>query len=337
MTVAVPQPLLEQTVSMINQVLASTFGRRVTRLFFSRAVLGVDLKLAGQHAAKLLKMLEVAKSQQSIVVTTGATIKTLMLKVVELMEPADKATDDLWLDQLAIATTLRGILDLFSGGVALLDECDLLLHPLKSEMNFPMHHRQPLQLLEERADICERLVDGIFPTTETTQIETELHAAIEAEIYAGKAEKALQSSPHTVLADKDFYTPHLLPALVDWLLPSLTHKLDHRDALLAPLHVDASQAWASETTDRTTEVFRDSAEATVLTHGASCALDGEPDSFWCSRDESESSRICSWGVVLDSVVSVGAIDITFREFSPVRHRCHLCLLPVFAFHHAIRD
>jgi hypothetical protein len=326
-TVAVPQPLLEQAVSMINHVLASTFGRRVTRLFFSRAMLGVDLKLARQHAAKLLKTLEVAKLQGSIVVTTGATIKALMLKVVELMEPADKATDDLWLDQLAVATTLRGVLDLFSGGVALLDECDLLLHPLKSEMNFPVHHRQPLQLLEERVDICERLVDGLFPTTgpasETTQIEMELRAAIAAEIAAGKTEKALQSSPHTVLADKDFYTPHLLPALADWLLLSLTHKLEQRDALLAPLYVDTSQAWASETTDRTTEVFRNSAEVTVLTHGASCALDGEPDSFWCSEDESESFRVCSWGVTLDSVVSVGAIDITFREFSPVRQRSTL--------------
>ena len=51
---------------------------------------------------------------------------------------------------------------MWRGGVALLDECDMILHPLRSEMNFPIGLKQPLAMMEERVAVSQRLVDGLF-------------------------------------------------------------------------------------------------------------------------------------------------------------------------------
>ena len=43
-----------------------------------------------------------------------------------------------------------------TGGIALLDEVDLLLHPLKSELNFPVGERDPLDGSPFRWDFAVR-------------------------------------------------------------------------------------------------------------------------------------------------------------------------------------
>eukprot|EP01052_Picozoa_sp_SAG31_P007493 SAG31_NODE_357_length_17115_cov_64.211801_5_plen_770_part_00 len=314
-TVVVPQPLLEQAVSMISQALASTFGRRVTRLFFSRSCLGQNLDLARQNAAQLAATLQTARSQGSVVVTTGAAIKAIMLKVIELTEQANKATEDLWLDRLAVSTKLQGALDVFRDGVALLDECDLLLHPLRSEMNFPVHQKKPLAMMNERADIGERLVDALFPLAYPTLdaiSEQENYEAIEAVISIGKHDRALQSSPHVVITDRDFYRPCMLTAFANWLMPPLMRKVNHCDALLKPIKVSSVQTWSTK--HRGTD------------HNSGCAVDEDPDSFYCS-DESNGSHKCSWGITLTRTHSLGAVDITYRQHSPFLGRSGLSMVP----------
>ena len=245
MTVAVPQPLIEQAVSMLSRVLASIFGRSLTRFFFSRSVLGTDPELILATSKNMYTILKAAREAGSIVITTGASIKALLLKTVELMETSSRRAKG-WQVSLAIAVPLRGILELWTDGVALLDECDLLLHPLRSEMNFPIHEKKPLAMMAERTLVAERLVDGFFVGLEDTVDDRRLRAAIRRQLEKGKAEKALQSSPHVVLADKEFYQPHLLPVLADWLLPALRERLEHRDALLAPLAASPTFDWFLE-------------------------------------------------------------------------------------------
>ena len=85
--------------------------------------------------------------------------------------------------------------------------------------------------------MAERLVDGLFPCSEDGGRDAELRAAIHAKLAAGLEEKALQSSPHIVLADKNFYEPNLGPVLADWLLPMLHERLTHRPLLYRTITV----------------------------------------------------------------------------------------------------
>ena len=62
------------------------------------------------------------------------------------------------------AEELSRILYLFREGVMLLDEVDLILHPLKSELNFPIGEKFDLDGSEdgERWSLAIHLVDAIF-------------------------------------------------------------------------------------------------------------------------------------------------------------------------------
>ena len=46
---------------------------------------------------------------------------------------------------------MQRIHGLFSSGIALLDEVDLILHPLKSELNWPLGEKQPLDMSNLRS------------------------------------------------------------------------------------------------------------------------------------------------------------------------------------------
>ena len=65
--------------------------------------------------------------------------------IVDLFERSNLAEKDLVADEMAaILKMWRGDPTGGGGGVALLDEVDLLLHPLKSELNFPIGEKEPL-------------------------------------------------------------------------------------------------------------------------------------------------------------------------------------------------
>ena len=44
----------------------------------------------------------------------------------------------------------------------ILDEVDLLLHPLKSELNFPIGHKQLLDMYKQRYQLPIHLLDAFF-------------------------------------------------------------------------------------------------------------------------------------------------------------------------------
>jgi hypothetical protein len=100
-----------------------------------------------------------ARATRSIVVTTPEAIKSLTLKMVEMHhsnctadlhrlvgmeESNNKREKEKYAKHQAMLETgdeLAKVIDLWSarqGGVLLMDEVDLLLHPLRSELNFPM-------------------------------------------------------------------------------------------------------------------------------------------------------------------------------------------------------
>ena len=95
-------------------------------------------------------------------------------------------------------------------GVFLLDEVDMLLHPLRSELNFPIGEKFPLTPNPSRWDLPIYLLDIIlrasYVAMENDNISDD--ATIRELVDAfrnGLHEKTLQRTPHLVLLDHEFY------------------------------------------------------------------------------------------------------------------------------------
>lgn len=117
---------------------------------------------------------------------------------------------------------------LFSSGVVLLDEVDLILHPLKSELNWPLGEKQPLDMTTQRGapglrwDLPLVLLDAVvFHTSrrlatddlaETSSACALLRKIVKV-IDKGLGLKKLQRNPHVVVLDKVFYADEIMPLL----------------------------------------------------------------------------------------------------------------------------
>ena len=77
-------------------------------------------------------------------------MKSLQLK---LLEKLDVLRDERRKQHPSMEHDVRAlvqVLGLFRGGVLIMDEVDLLLHPLKSELNFPIGDKHKLDFSPER-------------------------------------------------------------------------------------------------------------------------------------------------------------------------------------------
>ena len=259
------------------------FSRQVMREAFGplvrKSVLTFHFSRASSVSHQLVRKLEWAAQSSAVVCSTPASIKSLVLKFVELMHElghlrghkADvqeerssslfnrvrgKVTDvvthvgaDVGLlkrsTSAATAIDLHGeaalythLLSILRQGTLLLDEVDLILHPLKSELNWPLGSKNPLDftLREVRHKGTVRtgmrwllpwhMLDAIFfvetgrmsvgfsQSGQATKLLTELKQVIDTAIQLNQA----QANPHIVLLNRDFYDAELLPRLGKWLL-----------------------------------------------------------------------------------------------------------------------
>ena len=97
------------------------------------------------------RSLENAVLNRGIVVATPTTLKSIMLSYIEV-EQQLKLTELTFAQREKFKVQsheLCKILTLFKEGVMLLDEVDLILHPLKSELNFPIGDKFDLDGSEE--------------------------------------------------------------------------------------------------------------------------------------------------------------------------------------------
>ena len=109
--------------------------------------------------------------------------------------------------------TLASVLGLFRRSVALLDEVDVLLHPLRSELNWPQGERHPINFAPMRWQLPFHLLDGaLYPSRK--QCTATWHESPEAQLLLSQlceAHKegmrvcALQAVPHTTLLERSFY------------------------------------------------------------------------------------------------------------------------------------
>jgi hypothetical protein len=136
--------------------------------------------------------------------------------IVDLRHQADLAT---------------GILAIFHAGALLLDEVDLILHPLKSELNWPMGGKKLLDLTRNKAGnglrweipwfLSEAVLGTHFEYGLTVDLQSReaqgLLKSIRDEIEQGRTQKLIQTTPHIVLLSREFYDQKLRPLLARWM------------------------------------------------------------------------------------------------------------------------
>ncbi|DAZ97871.1 TPA: LOW QUALITY PROTEIN: hypothetical protein N0F65_003298 [Lagenidium giganteum] len=235
-THVMPTALLEQS----RQVLRGRFSNVVLRkkvftFEFDRSVAD-DPALA----VKLFEKLNRARLQGDVVCASPESIKSLMLKVVELLHSLEESSDvidhsmvgvsqnirrirRILEDRSDMADELHRIIRLWQDGVLIMDEVDVLLHPLRSELNFPIGNKFPIDLAANRWELPIFLIDAVLGKPEASEahqsnvLVRELHSVL----ADGYAAHALQRFPHLVLLDAEFYQTRMMPILIqiamEWL------------------------------------------------------------------------------------------------------------------------
>lgn len=140
----VPSALLEFSRAVLRSRFTRVLPKAVHTLRFDRTV------RRGRTLVRLHNKLLDAKRSRGVVVTTPEAVKSLFLKYLELQHQLEEAPPLDTLSESAqtrlqvcslMADQLAQTVQLFRGGTLLLDEVDMLLHPLRSELNFPIGAR----------------------------------------------------------------------------------------------------------------------------------------------------------------------------------------------------
>lgn len=115
-------------------------------------------------------------------------------------------------------------MQLFKKGVVVLDEVDLILHPLKSELNFPTGEKYDLDFSPLRWNFAIHLLDAflfgengrISFCFEESDLAKSTLTVLNKKIEEGYQKRALQRSPHLVLLNEDYYHSVLKPTAAEW-------------------------------------------------------------------------------------------------------------------------
>lgn len=226
-TQVVPSALLEFSRSVMRSRFTRVISKRIHTFSFDRTVKRV------RNITRLFDKLDAARKTRGVVVTTPEAIKSLMLKHLELLHQMEEAPAKLSEQaqrrlrvKSEMADQLARVMTLWQKGVLFMDEVDLLLHPLRSELNFPIGAKKPLDLSPHRWELPIHLLEAVF-FTETGILPSAFrdsstaHAVllkIKKVIEYGIRNRFLQTSPHLVLLDQAFYFDKLKPLLAAWVL-----------------------------------------------------------------------------------------------------------------------
>ncbi len=155
-----------------------------------------------QVTAELLGKLQTAREMRSVVVTSPSSVKSFVLKFIEICHNLNrqkhlkdekrfvkvkksfrnKISQFLGLSRPKLdvlspeeiedfrfqASVAEEIFEIFRDSVEIMDEVDIILHPLKSELNWPLGMKEPLDFTRSsignglRWGIPSHLLDAIF-------------------------------------------------------------------------------------------------------------------------------------------------------------------------------
>jgi hypothetical protein len=215
----VPPALLEFSRSIMRSTFSSIMYKRVYTLSFDRS--------SPANPAIYSKLFSASK-KRGVVISTPTSVKSIMLKLIENM---DAIVDEGHQKSLSIqkdVTELSKVLKLFRESVLIMDEVDLILHPLKSELNFPIGAKHDLDFNPLRWKLPVHILDAVFysergniskslgfrDSNRAKSILEELKVVIDE----GYRIKALQRSPHIVLLNPAFYDSSMKPIIAKWIL-----------------------------------------------------------------------------------------------------------------------
>jgi len=213
----VPPALLEFSRSIMRSTFSTVMYKRVFTFHFDRATI--------PHPSMLTK-LRSAVAARGVVISTPTSVKSVMLKLLEtqqhLMDLTLPRTRELEHERDVLVAMLRE----FQDGVLLMDEVDMILHPLKSELNFPIGAKHELDFDPLRWKLAMHVLDAVYyratPVVPAdfrdSKVAASLLEQISAAIGTGLLERHMQSSPHIVLLNADFYYSTVLPLMCDWVM-----------------------------------------------------------------------------------------------------------------------
>jgi hypothetical protein len=264
-----PEALLDHSIGEIADKLKQVTKRPVVKFEFHRKRAEDQAEAVLARYTHILQMLRTARQDRGIVCSNPSSIKSLMLEFVDSLQHimaeqqkhpvlslSEAAVTQLeWAaryrlknackeacEQLVGAKVheleeqvhvLRQILELFrSRAIALVDEVDLVLHPLKSELNFPIGTKQECDLSSERWQLPIHLLEGLFYSSGASQrLALPAAGALTAEgshgrraldslggaFQKGIADMAVQQQP-LLLLQNEFYESDLKEPLARWAL-----------------------------------------------------------------------------------------------------------------------
>jgi hypothetical protein len=196
----VPKALVEMSRTRMRETFAAIMVKRIYTLDFDRSK---------TVRPAMRRSLENAAKNRGVVVATPTTIKSIMLSYVEVLQHMKEAHS---IGMFSKVTELKEqaeefvkILGIFKAGVMLLDEVDLILHPLKSELNFPIGDKFDLDGSDDgiRWGLPIHLMDALF-YTQTSRSSTfeaagstlDILKSLTAVVQQGIAARHLQRLPH---------------------------------------------------------------------------------------------------------------------------------------------
>jgi hypothetical protein len=238
-TQVMPTALLDQSRTILRKCFSVLIPKRIYTLKFDR-----NIEDSSRPVMLLAQKLESARSEGAIICAAPESIKALFLKFVEqlhsieAMPPVEEEHHQRLQEQSSrlqeraenralMADAIVPIFDLWKSGVLIMDEVDVLLHSLRSELNFPIGEKKPIDLSGPRWFLPLHIFDGLFFRTEnrvtSSFLQTNPEAvaileAIVASLQRGLACRALQREPHIVLLVPHFYFEDLGPAMLPWVL-----------------------------------------------------------------------------------------------------------------------
>ncbi len=233
----VPRALLEFSRSILRERFSCIIRKPIYTFDFDRYK-GVSSQL---HR-KLIK----AKENFGVVISHPTAVKALFLKFIEILHIIEKE-DNGSIESYHLREQIdlcEQIFKIFRTGVLILDEVDLVLHPLKSELNFPIGQRSQIDFVKKtqklgsglRYEIAFILIDAIlysyngqmaspsFDLYLSSQSAIAILQSIKSCIEKGLSRGFLQRTPHVVLLSRSYYHNELKPLIARWIVLWLSSK-----------------------------------------------------------------------------------------------------------------
>ena len=226
----VPLNLVQMSRSVMRAFFSNVIKKPIFTLTFSRSK-GKRSELKGIYD-RLCTKLQHCMDDRGVCVSAPTAVKSVLIKFMEHLT-------DAWLSpdtskarpNIELAMSLRNILAIFKKSALIMDEVDALLHPLRSELNFPIGAREEIDFLERgyRFRLPIHLVDamcyvqhrelrftpGYQNSTEALSILNKLCKAVEKGYDPNVS--AFQRSPHLAVLDRDYFKREVRPLLAQWL------------------------------------------------------------------------------------------------------------------------